>query len=152
MRSRCGLRAVLMQRRDRGVLLVFRLHMVILLGEVARLVVTLFIFFLVLLDCDLLLSGRIFTGAETADWGLWNGVAPDGDGAVAMAREWATAVATGAGPNAVRVTKAQVYGDLVSHAVGDSVDESVRLIDEATKTAEYREGVAALREKRPPRF
>ena len=24
---------------------------------------------------DLLLSGRVVTGAETADWGLWNGVA-----------------------------------------------------------------------------
>ena len=23
---------------------------------------------------DLLLSGRVVTGAETADWGLWNGV------------------------------------------------------------------------------
>ena len=101
---------------------------------------------------DLLLSGRIFTGAETADWGLWNGVAGDGDGALAMAREWASSVAAGAGPNAVRMTKAQIYADLISHAVGDSVDGSVRLIDEATKTAEYREGVAALREKRPPRF
>lgn len=101
---------------------------------------------------DLLLSGRIFTGAETADWGLWNGLAPDGDGALAMAREWAANVAANAGPNAVRMTKRQIAFDLLSHGVGDSVDESVRLIDEATKTAEYREGVSALREKRPPRF
>lgn len=101
---------------------------------------------------DLLLSGRVFTGAETADWGLWNGVAPDGEGAVAMAKAWAGDVAANAGPSAVAVTKKQVYSDLLSHAVGDSVDESVRLIDEATKTAEYREGVSALREKRPPRF
>lgn len=101
---------------------------------------------------DLLLSGRVFTGTETAGWGLWNGVAPDGDGALQMAREWAANVVATAGPNAVRMTKAQIYADLISHAVGDSVDESVRLIDEATKTAEYREGVSALREKRPPRF
>ena len=101
---------------------------------------------------DLLLSGRIFTGAETADWGLWNGVAPDGESTMGMALDYAHMLSSTAGPNAVRVTKAQVYGDLISHAVGDSVDESVRLIDEATKSAEYREGVAALREKRPPRF
>ena len=101
---------------------------------------------------DLLLSGRIVTGADTADWGLWNGVAPDGEATLEMALAYAHNLASTAGPNAVRVTKAQVYGDLISHAVGDSVDESVRLIDEATKTAEYREGVAALREKRPPRF
>jgi hypothetical protein len=30
--------------------------------------------------------------------------------------------------------------------------DSKRLLDEAMSTAEYREGVAALREKRPPRF
>ena len=101
---------------------------------------------------DLLLSGRMFTGAETAEWGLWNGVAADGDGALAMAREWAAGIVSSAGPNAVAMTKAQIYADLISHGVGDSVDESVRLIDTATKTAEYREGVSALREKRPPRF
>ncbi|MEY4373573.1 MAG: hypothetical protein RL219_2342, partial [Actinomycetota bacterium] len=101
---------------------------------------------------DLLLSGRVFTGAETADWGLWNGVAPDGAAALAMARGWASDVAAGAGPNAVRMTKAQIYNDLLTHAPGDSVDESVRLINEATSTAEYREGVSALREKRQPRF
>ena len=101
---------------------------------------------------DLLLSGRVFTGAETAEWGLWNGVAPDGEGALAMARDWSRNLVADAGPNAVAMTKAQVYSDLISHKVGDSVDESVRLIDQATKTAEYREGVAALREKRPPRF
>lgn len=101
---------------------------------------------------DLLLSGRVFTGAETAGWGLWNGVATDGAGALGMAREWAGSVAVNAGPKAVAVTKSQIYSDLVSHNVGDSVDESIRLIDAATSTAEYREGVSALREKRPPRF
>lgn len=101
---------------------------------------------------DLLLSGRIFTGAETADWGMWNGVSADGESTLADARAYAARLVAGAGPNAVAMTKAQIWGDLVSHAVGDSVDASVALIDAATKTAEYAEGVAALREKRPPRF
>ncbi|MFT4864984.1 MAG: hypothetical protein ACI8RE_001171, partial [Ilumatobacter sp.] len=33
-----------------------------------------------------------------------------------------------------------------------SVRDSVRLLDGAMGTAEYAEGVAALREKRPPNF
>jgi enoyl-CoA hydratase/carnithine racemase len=101
---------------------------------------------------DLLLSGRIFTGEETRDWGIWNGVAVDGAGALAMAQSWAQSLAATAGPNAVAVTKAQIYRDLIRHNVGDSVDESIALINDATKTAEYREGVAALRDKRPPNF
>ena len=101
---------------------------------------------------DLLLSGRIFTGDETRDWGLWNGVAPDGASAVAMGHQWAHSLAITAGPNAVTTTKAQIYRDLIRHDVGASVDESIALINDATQTAEYREGVSALREKRPPQF
>lgn len=101
---------------------------------------------------DLLLSGRVFTGRESSEWGLWNGVGSDGDETRRLAHEWATMLATTTGPNAVAVTKAQIYADLVSHGVGASVDRSITLIDEATKTAEYREGVAALREKRTPNF
>ena len=101
---------------------------------------------------DLLLSGRVFTGDETRDWGLWNGVAEDGPGALEMAREWARSLVRTAGPNAVRMTKQQLTHDLLHHDIVDSVRRSMILLDEATKTAEYREGVAALREKRPPNF
>jgi enoyl-CoA hydratase/carnithine racemase len=101
---------------------------------------------------DLLLSGRVVTGAETADWGLWNGVAADGDTARRMAHDYAAALAAGAGPAAVRMTKRQLYDDLLSHDVGAAVDRAAALLDGATGTAEYREGVAALRERRPPRF
>ena len=101
---------------------------------------------------DLLLSGRIFTGDETRDWGLWNGVADDGEGALHMAHEWAHQLANSAGPNAVTTTKKQIYRDYVRHSLGASIDESIALIDAATQTAEYREGVAALREKRPAQF
>ncbi|CAB4619654.1 unannotated protein [freshwater metagenome] len=101
---------------------------------------------------DLLLSGRVFTGEETRDWGLWNGVADDGVATLRMAHEWAQNLAATAGPNAVSITKAQIYRDYIRHDIGLSIDESIALIDDATQTAEYREGVAALREKRPPRF
>ncbi len=50
------------------------------------------------------------------------------------------------------MTKAQIYRDLHRHDSAASVAESKALLDEAMGTAEYREGVAALREKRPPSF
>ena len=101
---------------------------------------------------DLLLSGRVFTGAETESWGLWNGVTVDGETALTAAVDYARSLAATAGPTAVRVTKGQLYDDLLRHDVGQSVVDSKRLMNEAMATAEYREGVAALREKRPPRF
>ena len=57
-----------------------------------------------------------------------------------------------AGPNAVATTKRQIATDLLRHDPAASVADSLRLLDEAMGTAEYREGVAALRAKRPPNF
>lgn len=101
---------------------------------------------------DLLLSGRIVTAAETADWGLWNDVLPDGASALEAAQTYADLLATTVGPNAVSVTKGQLYHDVHRHDVAGSVADSKRLLDEAMGTPEYREGVAALRAKRSPEF
>ena len=101
---------------------------------------------------DLLLSGRVVTGQETADWGLWNGVEPDGEATLAAALGYARLLADTVGPNAVTVTKRQIADDLLRHDPAASVTDSLRLLDEAMGTAEYREGVAALIEKRPPNF
>jgi enoyl-CoA hydratase/carnithine racemase len=101
---------------------------------------------------DLLLSGRFVTGAETADWGLWNGVEPDGPATLATAQHYGRLLAQTTGPNAVTMTKRQIAADLLRHDPAASVADSLRLLDEAMGTAEYREGVAALTEKRPPNF
>jgi enoyl-CoA hydratase/carnithine racemase len=101
---------------------------------------------------DLLLSGRVVTAAETADWGLWNEVLPDGEACLARARGYAADLARTAGPEAVRTTKAQIVADLLRHDVGASIADSKRLMDTAMGTPEYREGVAALRDGRPPDF
>ena len=101
---------------------------------------------------DLLLSGRIVTGEDTADWGLWNGVLPDGDGHARRRRLVRRPAGDDVGPNALRTTKRQIYDDLLRHDVGASLVDARRLLDEAMGTAEYREGVAAFRERRPPRF
>lgn len=101
---------------------------------------------------DLLLSGRVVTVADTESWGLWNGVAADGESALAAARDYADSLVASTGPTAVSTAKAQLYDDLHRHDAAASVADSKRLLDEAMRTAEYREGVAALREKRPPEF
>ena len=101
---------------------------------------------------DLLLSGRVFTGDETRDWGLWNGVHADASATLAAAQQYAHFLAATAGPRAVRATKRQIYDDLLSHDVGASIVESKRLMNGAMATAEYREGVNALRDKRAPVF
>lgn len=101
---------------------------------------------------DLLLSGRVFTGAETAEWGLWNGVEPDGAATLAAAQAYARRLVATAGPNAVALTKRQIAADLLRHDPAASVADSLRLLNEAMGTAEYREGVAALVAKRPPNF
>jgi enoyl-CoA hydratase/carnithine racemase len=101
---------------------------------------------------DLLLSGRVVTGEETADWGLWNGVEPDGEATLAAALAYGRLLADTVGPNAITMTKRQIADDLLRHDPAASVGDSLRLLDEAMATAEYREGVAALTEKRPPNF
>ncbi len=101
---------------------------------------------------DLLLSGRVVTPAQTESWGLWNGVEADGAATVAAALDYAQRLVATAGPNAIAMTKRQIATDVLRHDPAGSINESLRLLDEATATAEYREGVAALRAKRPPNF
>ena len=101
---------------------------------------------------DLLLSSRVVTGTGTADWGLWNGVEADGEATLAAAQSYARLLASTTGPNAVTATKRQLTADLLRHDPAASIADSLRLLDQAMGTAEYREGVAALTEKRPPNF
>jgi len=101
---------------------------------------------------DLLLSSRVVIGTESADWGLWNGVEADGEATLAAARAYGRLLASTAGPNAVTTTKRQLTADLLRHDPAASIADSLRLLDQAMGTAEYREGVGALTEKRPPNF
>ena len=97
---------------------------------------------------DLLLSGRIFTGTETADWGLWNGVVDD---PVTVATMRADNLAATTGPTAVATTKRQLAAD-ASRTPQASVEGSLELMNEAMGSAEYAEGIAAFTERRAPRF
>lgn len=100
---------------------------------------------------DLLLTGRIITGDEAKRIGLVNdAVAPEDF--TATVAEAVERFASGVSPAAVAVTKRQLYRDLLHHDVGNAVDHSIAVMRPLMAGPEYREGVAALQEKRPPRF
>ena len=65
--------------------------------------------------------------------------------------EYARAMATQISPSSLRESKRQLYADLHGD-VGTAVAESERLLDRMATEPDFREGVAAWREKRPPHF
>lgn len=99
---------------------------------------------------ELLLTSRIFLAEEALEIGFLNGIHP-ADELVDRTVEFAEQLASSVAPGSLRETRRQVYLDL-HRDVGSSVAESLRLLDEMMGGEEYREGVAALTEKRPPDF
>jgi len=98
---------------------------------------------------ELLLTGRIFTGAQAAELGLANdAVAPEAvlPRARALAREIATAA-----PQAVRWTKRLIYGGVGWNPRGAAHIEA-HYQSRTFESDDFREGVAALLGKREPKF
>ena len=102
---------------------------------------------------DLLLSGRIVTAAETAEWGLWNDVLADGESPLAAAHAYAHLLATTVGPDAVTTTKRQLYRRPPPPRRG-GIGRASRNDCSTTRCARRStaKGIAALRDRRPPRF
>ena len=100
---------------------------------------------------DLLLSGRVFLGDEAESLGLVNR-ALETDAVLPHALSYARVLANGVSPLAVQSTKRQISRDLIRFDLGASIDEAEVLMSALMGGAEYREGIAALREKRNPRF
>ncbi len=100
---------------------------------------------------ELLFSSRIFLAEEAAEMGLVNRLLEPGDlmGAV---YDYAAQLATTVSPASLRVTKRQLYRDLVAGNPADSIEDATVTMDEMMAGPDYREGVVALREKRAPRF
>lgn len=65
---------------------------------------------------------------------------------------YARLLADGVSPASLSATKRQLYRDLVSGDPARSTLDAIETMNEMMGGADYREGVAALREKRPPRF
>ena len=73
------------------------------------------------------------------------------DALLDTALDYARTIAVEISPSSLRESKRQLYADLHGD-VGTAVVESERLLDRMATEADFREGVAAWQERRPPRF
>ncbi|GIW14076.1 MAG: enoyl-CoA hydratase [Tepidiforma sp.] len=99
---------------------------------------------------ELLLSSRIFLAEEAHRLGLVHEVHPS-EQLLPAVYAYAERLARTIAPSSLRETRRQVYADL-HRDVASSVVEAQRLLDELTTGPDFREGVAALLEKREARF
>ncbi len=101
-------------------------------------------------SADILMTGRVILAEEMADWGFFNRVVP--------AEEFDQVVAdyaqlfVAASPDSVTTAKRQLWADRFHNDPGAAVEASKALIGEMMQKPDYLEGVAAMMEKRAPRF
>jgi enoyl-CoA hydratase/carnithine racemase len=98
---------------------------------------------------DLLLTSRVVLSDEGARLGLVNRVV-DGD-VLAETIAFATELAATVSARSLTETRRQVYADL-HRDVGAAVDDSLQLMGSMMADDDYRKGVRALLDKRPPDF
>jgi enoyl-CoA hydratase/carnithine racemase len=99
---------------------------------------------------DVLLSSRVLLAEEAAEIGLVNKVTPPGE-LMAAVQQYAAMLATEVSPASLAATKLQMYTDLHRDVATSVHDADVRLRAMMTEP-DFTEGVAALRDRRAPRF
>ena len=99
---------------------------------------------------DLILSSRTFPAEEARELGLVKAVVP-GDELGDTVREYAQMLATSVSPASMAASKRQVY-EAFHQTAAESVRTAEALLDPMMSGPDYREGVAALREKRAAHF
>lgn len=99
---------------------------------------------------ELLLSSRVFFAEEALAVGLVSAVLPAAE-LIEHTAAYAHNLAHHVSPASLRATRRQVYMDL-HRDIGASVADSEARLREMARGPEFREGVAALTEKRPPLF
>ena len=99
---------------------------------------------------ELLPTSRVFLADEALEMGFLNGVV-EREQLLDHVLDYAERLASTVAPSSLRETRRQVYLDL-HRDIGSSVADSLRLLNEMMGSAEYRQGVEALVERRPPDF
>ncbi len=99
---------------------------------------------------DLIVSSRTLTAEEAASLGLVNETVAAGD-LLPRVGEYARQLATGVSPASMAVSKRQVY-EAFHQTAAESVRTAESLLTPMMGGPDYREGVAALRQKRAPVF
>jgi enoyl-CoA hydratase/carnithine racemase len=99
---------------------------------------------------DLLFSSRVVLAEEAAGMGLVNAVLPP-DELLPHTLDYARRMAAEISPWSLRALKAQLYGALLD-PLDDAARDAERLMHESFGSPDFKEGVAALTEKRLPRF
>jgi enoyl-CoA hydratase/carnithine racemase len=99
---------------------------------------------------DILLSSRVFTAEEALAMGFLNRVLP-AEALMGEVMAYAGKLAETVAPGSARETKRQIYRDLHRDAAS-SVAAAEALLVEMAREPDYREGVKAWMEKRPPRW
>ena len=97
---------------------------------------------------DLLMSGRLFSGAEAADIGLAARAVPSGE-VVETALDWASDLAAHTAPVSVAVTKKMMWENLLPE-IEDTFRKELRLIPWLGSQPDAAEGVMHFIEKRSP--
>lgn len=99
---------------------------------------------------DILLSSRVFTAEEAMAMGFLNRIVP-ADRLMDEALAYASHLARTVAPGSARETKRQIYRDLHRDAAG-SVRAAEALLERMAREPDYKEGVKAWMEKRPPKW
>jgi 2-(1,2-epoxy-1,2-dihydrophenyl)acetyl-CoA isomerase len=98
---------------------------------------------------DLILTNRLLSAQEAADWGIVSRVVPD-DQLLDEARQLAAQLA--AGPTAAFGRSKQLLERAWTETLETQLEAEGRAIADSTRTADAREGITAFLEKRPPKF
>lgn len=99
---------------------------------------------------DLLFSSRVVLAEEAERMGLVNAVLPP-DELLPHTLTYARRMATEISPWSLRTLKAQLYSDQL-RSLDVAATDAERLMMESFGSADFKEGVAALTDKRPPNF